>query len=576
MVCKKAEVDLNKRAGELTSEEIDKLVAVIQNPLQFMPSWFVNRKKDIKDGKTSHVYANLLDNKMRESLERLWKVRAHRGLRHGWGLRVRGQKTCTTGRHGKTVGVARKKGQLAVVAKQKHGAAFVIWDHGVLWRERLRGLSMVKGWSVFMRMALVGLSRMVVFVNYHNADMVVSCCETNVAWEKFMASHRKGPQLCRTTHHSIYPVINGMETDRFTVKRQLEDEAPTTVMLSHVYELKDIKNAIKAAAVIVNKFGLSEYRLLIYGSLNKDLAYVSECYELIGGNNISEQVKLCGLGNPTVVLPKGWIFMNSSISEGLPLALGEAGLCGLPVVATDVGGSFEVVSDESNFTFGRIVPPSDPFKLAVAQLEVFAMANDLASRVMQAHEGVVDLPQVEMGPLLNDPTGRARMLARIREASPARQRLGMLFREYVLRNFTMDRYLREHHQTIQIGAIAYDHGLTERRIEGALSFNGFGPCAAMQDIAEEQLDDDYQPGQYEIEEDMDLISPEFVCHEVPPGTRLNSIQSERFSRLSSIHEEIRLSRTNSAGFGDYFHSVDSSKRDSQFSEAENDVPSVFL
>merc|ERR1712224_222940 len=111
MVCKKAEVDLNKRAGELSTEEIDKIVAVIQNPLQFMPAWFVNRKKDIKDGKTSHVYANLLDTKMRESLERMWKCRAHRGLRHGWGLRVRGQKTCTTGRHGKTVGVARKKGQ---------------------------------------------------------------------------------------------------------------------------------------------------------------------------------------------------------------------------------------------------------------------------------------------------------------------------------------------------------------------------------------------------------------------------------------------------------------------------------
>merc|ERR1711924_498228 len=39
MVCKKAEVDLNKRAGELSTEEIDKIVAVIQNPLQFMPAW---------------------------------------------------------------------------------------------------------------------------------------------------------------------------------------------------------------------------------------------------------------------------------------------------------------------------------------------------------------------------------------------------------------------------------------------------------------------------------------------------------------------------------------------------------
>jgi ribosomal protein S13 len=35
--------------------------------------------------------------------------RAHRGLRHYWGLRVKGQHTKTTGRRGKTVGVAKKK-----------------------------------------------------------------------------------------------------------------------------------------------------------------------------------------------------------------------------------------------------------------------------------------------------------------------------------------------------------------------------------------------------------------------------------------------------------------------------------
>jgi len=35
--------------------------------------------------------------------------RAHRGLRHYWGLRVKGQHTKTTGRRGKTVGVAKKR-----------------------------------------------------------------------------------------------------------------------------------------------------------------------------------------------------------------------------------------------------------------------------------------------------------------------------------------------------------------------------------------------------------------------------------------------------------------------------------
>lgn len=35
--------------------------------------------------------------------------RNHRGLRHYWGLTVRGQHTKTTGRRGKTVGTAGKK-----------------------------------------------------------------------------------------------------------------------------------------------------------------------------------------------------------------------------------------------------------------------------------------------------------------------------------------------------------------------------------------------------------------------------------------------------------------------------------
>jgi small subunit ribosomal protein S18e len=40
LICKKAEVDVNKRAGELTADEIEKIVAVIQNPRQFkIPLW---------------------------------------------------------------------------------------------------------------------------------------------------------------------------------------------------------------------------------------------------------------------------------------------------------------------------------------------------------------------------------------------------------------------------------------------------------------------------------------------------------------------------------------------------------
>jgi small subunit ribosomal protein S18e len=129
LVCKKADVDLNKRyantcarrrnssnltrnsAGEITSEELERIVTIIQNPTQYkIPSWFLNRQRDIIDGKDSQVLANGMESKLREDLERLKKIRSHRGLRHYWGLRVRGQHSKTTGRRGRTVGVSKKKG----------------------------------------------------------------------------------------------------------------------------------------------------------------------------------------------------------------------------------------------------------------------------------------------------------------------------------------------------------------------------------------------------------------------------------------------------------------------------------
>lgn len=99
------------RAGSLSEEEIDNIVAIIQNPLQYdIPLWFLNRQKDIKTGKNTQLSSNGLEAALREDLERMKKMRCHRGLRHFWGLRVRGQHTKTTGRRGRTIGVSKKKG----------------------------------------------------------------------------------------------------------------------------------------------------------------------------------------------------------------------------------------------------------------------------------------------------------------------------------------------------------------------------------------------------------------------------------------------------------------------------------
>jgi small subunit ribosomal protein S18e len=104
MICKKADIDMNTRAGELTKDEIEFVTSVITDPKKFnIPDWFLNRRKDRQTGAARHIYANQMAQQMRIDLERLKKIRSHRGLRHYWGLKVRGQHTKTTSRRGRVV-----------------------------------------------------------------------------------------------------------------------------------------------------------------------------------------------------------------------------------------------------------------------------------------------------------------------------------------------------------------------------------------------------------------------------------------------------------------------------------------
>lgn len=64
------------------------------------------------------------------------------------------------------------------------------------------------------------------------------------------------------------------------------------------------------------------------------------------------------------------IFVLPSYHEGLPGVLLEAMSCGLPIVATDVRGNRDLISDGKN---GIIVPPRNPKKLAGA---ILTLLND--------------------------------------------------------------------------------------------------------------------------------------------------------------------------------------------------------
>ena len=63
------------------------------------------------------------------------------------------------------------------------------------------------------------------------------------------------------------------------------------------------------------------------------------------------------------------LFVNCSLWEGFPIAMIEAAMSGLPMVATAVAGNREMVMSGVN---GQLVPPSDPDALARAIVETLS------------------------------------------------------------------------------------------------------------------------------------------------------------------------------------------------------------
>merc|ERR1711948_7783 len=103
LMCKRARIPITQRAGTLTDEQCDQLTGILADPLAHgFPLWMLNRRRDIKTGKDYQMASTQLDSNIREDVERMKKMKLHRGLRHYWYLKVRGQMTKCTGR-----GVAR-------------------------------------------------------------------------------------------------------------------------------------------------------------------------------------------------------------------------------------------------------------------------------------------------------------------------------------------------------------------------------------------------------------------------------------------------------------------------------------
>jgi glycosyltransferase involved in cell wall biosynthesis len=137
--------------------------------------------------------------------------------------------------------------------------------------------------------------------------------------------------------------------------------ASVVATVGNIRRVKGHDVFIKAAASIAAQFPHVSFN--IAGDvLEPD--YFVELQTLIRDLNLSDRFHFVGgVSNLREYLSTADIFVLPSRSEGFSNAIVEAMAASLPVVATDVGGNTEAVTDWVN---GFIVPSEDPAALAAA------------------------------------------------------------------------------------------------------------------------------------------------------------------------------------------------------------------
>ena len=112
-ILKKANISPDLRSGFLTEADISKIEDIVKDPSKYnLPIWLFNRRKDSDSGKDMHLISADLVLRTKTDIDEAKNIRSWRGYRHAYGLKVRGQRTKTTGRSGKSLGV-KKKGLMA-------------------------------------------------------------------------------------------------------------------------------------------------------------------------------------------------------------------------------------------------------------------------------------------------------------------------------------------------------------------------------------------------------------------------------------------------------------------------------
>jgi glycosyltransferase involved in cell wall biosynthesis len=264
----------------------------------------------------------------------------------------------------------------ALVLKYKYGTPIIATEHGVFIRERLLAINSSE-YSFFLKNLLIKFSECITKLVYYKADMILSVNKFNISWEKKYGANP----------NKIDVIYNGIDSDLFVPgeKPAHLQNVPTVVAAARIFELKDILTMIKSCAVA--KRSIPNVRYLVYGDNTAVPKYTKECKDLIKELKLEDNFILAGYHDkPHQLFCEGDISILTSVSEGFPYTVLESMSCGVPVVATDVGG----VTEALDSTCGFICKPKD-FE-SLGQSVVNLLQDDVLRKKMSenARKKVID------------------------------------------------------------------------------------------------------------------------------------------------------------------------------------------
>lgn len=141
-------------------------------------------------------------------------------------------------------------------------------------------------------------------------------------------------------------IIHNPIKDEFLTESKEEIKKDKTIItVGRLVEQKNQKMLINAFSKIVDQY--SDYNLKIFG----DGPLKSDLQDLINKLKLDNNIQLCGISNDIKKeLKKAEIFVLSSDYEGMPNALIEAMVLGIPCISTDCpcGGPMELIENNKS------------------------------------------------------------------------------------------------------------------------------------------------------------------------------------------------------------------------------------